>query len=235
MKFIPYIKTLGRLAADLVFPISCIICGQGEKFLCESCQAKLTRLDKQLCVVCKKPAAYGKTHSTCVTRNTLDGIISALSYTDKRTKKLIGTFKYQFISDLAAPMSHMIVEEITKQGITGYFAEFTIIPVPLHKRRLNWRGFNQAELLAEALGKNLNIPVDKTLVTRAKFTTPQIELKAEQRKTNIENAFETKNTTVGRYLLVDDVVTTGSTLNEIAKLLKKHGATEVWAATSAHG
>jgi competence protein ComFC len=235
MKIVESIKTLGRFAADLVFPISCVVCGRGDKFLCVDCQSKLTRLDRQLCIVCKKPAPYGKTHPQCVTRNTLDGIISALAYTDPRTKKIIQTFKYKFIYDLAPPLAEMIVQAIANVGIAGYFEDFIIIPVPLHKRRLSWRGFNQAELLAEALGKNLNIPVDKDLVVRSKFTTPQTELKAEQRKTNIENAFEIKKSSTGKYLLVDDVVTTGSTLNEIAKLLKKNGAAEIWATTIAHG
>jgi ComF family protein len=235
MGLVKYLKTLGRHTADLVFPIYCVVCDSDGQFLCVSCETKLERLEKQLCIVCKKPAPYGKTHPDCVTTNTVDGTISGLSYTDPKTKKLIGTFKYQFIHDLAPALSRMIVEAINNQGLEGYFSEFAIIPVPLHKHRFNWRGFNQAELLAESLAKDLNIYMDIHMVSRTKFTEPQINLKAEKRKTNIENAFSLTGSATGKYLLVDDVVTTGSTLNEIAKLLKKNGALEVWSATIAHG
>lgn len=230
-----YIKTLGRLASDLVFPVSCVICGKEGLFLCASCKEKLPRLEKQLCISCKKPAPYGKTHPDCVTKNTVDGTISALSYTDLKSKKLIRTFKYEFIFDLAKPLSDLIIEAVNAQGLAGYFSEFTIIPVPLHKRRFNWRGFNQADLLADALGKNLSLSVSRDIVERTKFTKPQIDLLAEERKTNIENAFTAAGKVSGKYLLVDDVITTGSTLNEIAKLLKKQKCAEVWAVTIAHG
>jgi predicted amidophosphoribosyltransferase len=160
MEFIKSIKTLGRHVADLVFPVLCVVCGEEGLFLCSSCQIKLPRLERQLCIVCKKPAAYGKTHPDCVSRNTVDGTISALSYKHPDTKKLVGTFKYQFIYDLAPPLSAMIVDTIKNQELGDYFSDFTIIPVPLHKRRF---------------------------------------------------------------------------INEIAKLLKKNGAPEVWAATIAHG
>lgn len=235
MDILDSIKTLGLKALDLVFPVSCVVCGKEGEFLCRNCKNKLTPLPHQLCIVCKKPSAFGKTHADCVTRNTVDGIISALSYTDPKTKKLIGTFKYEFIHDLAPPLARMIADAIFSQGINNYFENFTVIPVPLHKRRLNWRGFNQAELLSKSLSEILGISLDDQLVVRNKFTKPQIELSAHERKSNIENAFEIKKESTSKYLLVDDVVTTGSTINELAKILKKNKAAEVWAATIAHG
>lgn len=236
MKLVQNIKTLGQALADLVFPVYCLVCKKEGEFLCDSCALKLPGLEKQLCLVCEKPAPYGKTHPECSSKNKIDGIISALPYRDPKVSELIETFKYQFIHDLSPRLADLLIAEIKKQSLEGYFSEFTIIPVPLHKHRLNWRGFNQSELIAEALAQKLDIPVDKTLVERIRHTKPQVKMDRAKRLENITGAFKLNSPqTTDKYLLVDDVVTTGATLNEIAKLLKKGGAPEVWAVTVAHG
>jgi competence protein ComFC len=235
MKTISNLKKLTTFFADLIFPISCLVCGTDGTFLCPNCQDQLARIDNQLCIVCKKAAPFGKTHIDCVSKNTLDGIVSGLKYANPQVKKVVGTFKYEFISDLATPLAKILVESCKNLELGNYFETFTIIPVPLHKKRLNWRGFNQAELLGKALADEMNIPLDSSLISRDKFTKPQIDLSAEDRKKNISNAFGMESEASGKYLIVDDVVTTGSTLNEIAKLLKRQGASEVWAITLAHG
>lgn len=236
MSLIGTLKTLGQNFIDLVFPVFCLSCGTEEKgYLCVACLPKLPKLEKQLCIRCQKAAPFGKTHPECVSRNTVDGIISALPYSDPLIRKIIEVFKYNFVSELAQPLSFLLHQEIKKQNLGDYFKEFTIVPVPLHPRRFNWRGFNQAELLAKELSANLKIAYEP-LAVRSKFTKPQTELKKDQRALNIQNAFGLdKPDIAGKYLLVDDVVTTGSTLNELAKLLKKSGASEVWALTVAHG
>jgi competence protein ComFC len=230
------LKTLGSFIADLVFPIYCLSCSMEGTFLCENCSIKLPRVENQLCIACQKPSPFGKTHTECASRNKIDGIISALPYSDPKIAKIIETFKYQFISDLAPKLSQILVNQIKDSNLGGYFSDFTIVPVPLHRRRLGWRGFNQAELIAQALAADLKIPIATELVKRSRFTVPQTKLKREQRAENIRDAFETTgNSTQQKYLLVDDVITTGSTLNEIARILKKSGSPEVWAVTVAHG
>src|SRR3989344_7225576 len=130
----------------------------------------------------------------------------------------------------------MLLEVAKNQGLAEYFSDFVLVPVPLHRKRHNWRGFNQAELLSGALSVSLNIPLNKTLVSRRKATKPQVKLSALERKRNVENAFALSgNPANKKIILVDDVITSGSTLNELAKLLKKHKASEVWALTVAHG
>ena len=235
MKLIENFKKLGLGIAELIFPIYCLVCGIDGKFLCENCFQTLERLPNQLCISCQKPVPFGKTHPDCSSKNKLDGIISALPYSNPKVANLIETYKYKFINELSPDFSNFILEAVTNQGLTGYFQDFIIMPVPLHKRRFAWRGFNQAELLARQLSKDLSIPADSDLVKRIKFTTPQTTLKKEKRLENIQNAFGVTKPVSGKYLLVDDVVTTGATLNEIAKQLKKSGATEVWAVTVAHG
>jgi ComF family protein len=229
-------KKIAGWIADLVFPVYCVTCGAEGSFLCDNCAQTIPKLENQLCIVCEKPAPFGKTHPDCISKNKLDGIISALPYRNPQVANLIETFKYKFIDNLAPKLSKLLVEEIKNQNLEGYFNSFTIIPVPLHKKRFNWRGFNQAELIANSLSKDLSAPMDANLVQRTKFTKPQVKLERSQRQENMKDAFVlAKPETNGKFLLVDDVVTTGSTLNEMTKLLKKSGATEVWAVTVAHG
>ena len=236
MSFLEVSKKFGTVLLDMVFPITCLVCGKDGTFLCEPCLSQLPRLENQVCLVCYKPAPFGKTHPTCVTRNSVDGAVAALTYKDKRVHHIIQTFKYNFVSDLSIPLSRLIVEAMDKQNLSEFFSDFIIIPVPLHPRRFNWRGFNQSELLATALSEKLNIRIAKDLVKRKKFTQPQVKLNQEERKKNLENAFElTSDITDKKILLVDDLVTSGATANELAKLFKQAKASEIWVLSVAHG
>jgi len=236
MDIIKPLKTLGTNLFDLVFPVACINCGREGSFLCSVCLPKLERLPNQWCVVCHKPAPYGKTHGDCVSRNTVDGSVSALNYKNPEVKRTIETFKYKFIETLSESLVARLAREIKTQGLDEYFQEFVLIPVPLHKKRFNWRGFNQSELLATSLSATLGIPINQDIIARIKNTKPQTKLTKEERKKNLNNAFSLNDeSNNGKFLLVDDVVTSGSTINEMAKALKKAGAAEVWAVTVAHG
>jgi competence protein ComFC len=229
-------KRLGGAFLDLVFPVSCLVCWREGSYLCETCQIKLPRLTNQQCLVCQKPSPFGKTHPDCVTKNSVDGAIAALTHKDPKVQEIIRAFKYNFVSSLSAPLAELIVQTINQQGLQNYFQNFIIVPVPLHNRRFNWRGFNQAALLSKSLSDNLGIIMDNNLIKRIKFTQPQVRLNAQDRKKNLENAFELSGDPVSKkILLVDDVVTSGSTANELAKLLKKAYASEVWIATAVHG
>jgi ComF family protein len=110
-----------------------------------------------------------------------------------------------------------------------------IVPVPLHPARLRERGFNQASLLAELLGARISIP-SKPLLQRIRYTTTQTALDRAERMENLHNAFRLRKNADVRglhVLLIDDVLTTGSTLSECARVLKRAGAISVYAATAA--
>ena len=230
------LRQAGSYLFDLIFPISCVICGREETYLCQSCLDRLPRVPKQICLACGQSAPYGKTHPGCISRRAVDGSIAGLNYQDGRVSRIVRIFKYNFVSDLAGPLAQPVLAGVREQGLTGYFAQFVLVPVPLHPRRHNWRGFNQAELLAHALAGQLGIPVESGLIARQKFTKPQVKLSREERKRNLADAFAVcADVANKKILLVDDVITSGATANELAELLKRKAAAEVWVIAAAHG
>jgi len=236
VNFIHHLISIIHFLLDLLFPIRCFVCGVDGYHVCSKCLSNLPRLENQICIRCAKPAPFGKTHVGCRTKKVPDGVLSALTYKDKQVKELIKTFKFSFIETLAEPLAQTMVETINNHALENYFKDFLIIPVPLHRKRFNWRGFNQAEALAKELSQNLNIPLNTALVKRLKHTKPQTTLTLEERKTNLQNAFTlTSPLTNKKIILVDDVLTSGTTILELTRVLKRAGAREVWAMTVAHG
>lgn len=162
----------------------------------------------------------------------MDAIIVSSRYATIGIAKMIHLFKYNFIEDLKIPLGKIMVKSFLNHRIS---LPDILIPVPLHKRRLRARGFNQSELLADFLGENLapgiNLPVLNDTLSRRRPTPSQMKIKNyKERQKNIQNAFivlkkaEIKNKNI---LLVDDVATTGATLLECARVLKTAGARKV--------
>lgn len=217
---------------DFLFPEKCVLCRKIGSFLCPDCFSYLSFDVKSLCLVCNKPSFNGLTHPSCKTKSSIDGCFSALSY-NKTAKKLIYNFKYKpYLTGLKSVLGELFHESIIQnEELTSLLAsgKWHMVPIPLSSSKLRKRGYNQSEILAEELGKRLRIPV-KNLLKRIIDTKTQVGLKVEERKKNIKDAFELNS----KYkilnpnvLLVDDVVTTGSTLLEASKVLKKAGVKKV--------
>jgi len=136
---------------------------------------------------------------------------------------------------MAAILSRLIVTAL------GYYRmdfpkNVVLVPVPLYPSRERVRGFNQSDLIAVGFGQRLNLPVDTSAIQKIRKTKPQMELRREERIRNLEGAFALKNPDFIRgktVILVDDVCTTGTTLEEIATLLRHSGARRVWAIAAA--
>jgi len=149
-------------------------------------------------------------------------------------RNLIHAFKYTNKIHLRRPLALL-----TARSLADFVASCDpglIVPVPLHVRRLRGRGFNQAILLGEVLAREWGIPLHRQLMQRIRWTEPQINLTAEQRRDNVKGAFSVRDAAAvagKRVLLVDDVFTTGSTVEECAKMLKKSGAGHVAVVTVA--
>ncbi len=194
-----------------------------------------------ICLICNKPTFDGLTHPVCRGKYTIDGAFSAIAYKGI-VKKLIYNFKYKpFLSDLNETLAELFYESIIQQEQFVRTIDqlnndtIVLVTIPLHSKRLRLRGYNHAQLLAKGLSEKLNLPLIEIL-QRTKETKSQFGLKLKDRKENLKDAFilNTKykilNTNI---FLVDDILTTGSTLLEAARILKKNGAGRVWGLTLA--
>lgn len=190
------------------------------------------------CPFCERPGVSGAACQECRQQKSLDGALAAIPYANPIIQKLIHLWKYQSLQTITPILGDFIFPYFLK-AIQNFPGAPVLIPVPLHKRRLRQRGFNQAELLARYLSdKSENKYPVLNIIKRVKATAAQATLTGSDRRHNIQDAFaladgEKINGMV--CLIVDDVITTSNTTEAIAALLKQAGAKEVWALTLAYG
>ena len=225
---------------DLLFPRKCLNCGREGSYFCGQCLNFLSLDNQRICPVCEKPGVGGHTHINCLKKNSLDGLTSVFAYKGL-IKKAIIKLKYKFISDIANDLVEVFIsscgEDITFSNYCQK-EEPILVPIPLHPSRLRWRGFNQSELLGKMIVKNLGVQFAPDLLVRVKNTKPQMKLSEKQRHENILGAFSVNpNSQFAicnlKILLFDDVWTSGATIKEATKILKKAGAKKVWGLTIA--
>lgn len=208
-------------------------------YICESCFARLSFDARVICIVCNKDSMNRMTHSVCRNRYTIDGVFCGVVY-NTVVRKLLYAFKYQpYVSSLGEIISDLLYEGLIQQEIfmaTQSRTHPIFIPVPLAKNRYRKRGYNHAKILADNLAKKFTGKAFDYL-ERIKETKAQYGLKREERIKNIKGAFKIKkqfvNTVPKSVFLVDDVLTSGSTLAEAAKVLKQGGVEHVWGVTFA--
>ena len=199
---------------ELLFPRSCIFCKKSGLNICLECRSiKFVPYKSEVCHVCKIPVLSEKVHENCQSQTNLDRVVVCFHYNNS-AKVVIEQLKYHFYYSIASEMAEMMKPFLAKSKITPEIA----IPVPLHWFKKNYRGFNQAELLAQhVLGKNFT----QDLIQRSKNTKTQVGMKRKERMANLKDVFRLKKPLQCNYVvLVDDVVTTGTTLEECAKVLK---------------
>lgn len=249
---------------ELLFPISCLGCNQEKNsWLCFDCSTNLPLLISEHCPACGQKTNSGATCSSCRTHCALDGAVSFIPYADPLIEKIIQAWKYQNIRSLSNELGNFMLtgleiikvrlDQAKKQIYSGFsysdINRATLLPtllldkntwlisVPLHAHRLRTRGFNQADDLAKIISTKNNWPL-MPIVERIKNTSAQARLTDSDRAANIKEAFrlniDKKNVKNKKILLVDDVITTSSTCEAIAKILKQAGADTVWALTVAY-
>jgi len=220
---------------DLLFPKNCIGCGKEGLFLCKKCLKKIVRIKTPYCPICRTMTQNGQFCRNCRPKTSLTGIMIACHYQYGPIKKVIHAFKYEGIKELKEILIDLISKRIEGNLLRG---EKIILPIPLHEKRRTERGYNQSTLLAVGLSEKFSINYSTNTLIRFKRTKPQIELSKKERAINIKNAFRVKNKELIQdrtILLIDDVTTTGLTLNEAAKALKSAGARNVWGVVIAQG
>lgn len=209
-----FFEGIKKLFLDIFFPKFCLGCEKEGEYLCQDCKELLDILT---------------IHRPFKTKY-LSDLYFPLVYKRPLVKKLILNFKYPpLIRDLAETLAILILDHLKLIGKEKDFKDFVLIPVPLGKKRLKWRGFNQAEEIGKILAKNLKIEILSNVLLKGRETLPQVELSERERKENVKGCFFVKNGVIKnkKILLLDDVYTTGETMEEAAKTLKKAGAKEI--------
>lgn len=227
--------------ASLVYPPTCTICSApvgSREYLCTDCEAKLSRIVLPFCAKCSEPfdGAITTTFSCANCSHRVLYFDAAISAYRSRgiARHVILNFKYGQQIHLRHLAGDWLIAALDDSRIRGRKFD-AIVPVPLHPARQRERSFNQAMLLAERAGQHLGAPV-RPVLQRVRFTTTQTAFDRAERIQNLRHAFRLrKNADVRRLdvLLIDDVLTTGSTLSECARVLKENGARAVYAATAA--
>ena len=223
---------------ELFFPSFCLGCQKEGFLLCQDCKATLEISEYNYCL-CSKPlrlpigSRSGKC-SRCQDKK-LSGLYFALPYKEKfLTKKLIYQFKYApYLKTLAKDLASVLIEHLilSKNNAENIWETSVLIPVPMDIKKMKDRGYNQSAELAKELSKILKIPVILDNLVKIKATLPQMELSAKDRQSNLKGAFFVKNASEiqnKKIFLIDDVYTTGSTMEECTNVLRTFGAKQVW-------
>jgi competence protein ComFC len=225
-------RQLGKTIADFFFPPRCIECAKFGSLLCEGCIKKLPWIMPPFCRKCGKPETSGELCSSCWSATiSIDGIRSAFRF-EGTIRKTIHEFKYYNLKALSNAIAELLFTYLKNNPVPGDF----LLPVPLHRRRLHQRGYNQSYLIARELGKLINLPILQKGLIRITDSKPQAQASnVSERLRNVYNAFSCSSTIFSgkRLILIDDVCTTGATLEACTIALKAAGASQVWGLTIA--
>ncbi len=234
---------LVRALLDTFFPPLCHSCREfipdaGPIHLCADCLSRIIAIHSPLCQSCGTPfateAGVDHTCGACLQHRPGFASARAAARFDGPLKELIHLFKYAGKVEIRRPLALFTAARLAP--FVEDIAPDFLVPVPLHPRKLRERGFNQALLLGQLLAKQWQLPLSINNLRRIRWTEPQITLSAEQRLQNVRGAFAVHAPAEfarKRLLLLDDVYTTGNTVAECAKTLKRAGAAAVHVVTVA--
>ena len=218
---------------DLLFPKKCLGCPKVGNYLCDTCLVGL-QAKRQTCPHCDRPSFRGKTHTGCVRKLALDGHYSLWEYKGVVRRALL-TMKYKFAFDVAGDLAQLASKRLKMEQ--PFTKKTLLLPIPTHPLRRNWRGFNQSAVVGKLLAQAMGWDYEPNLLVKNRTTVAQTELKRQARLNNLQNVFslnpEKHFPKKTFFLLFDDIWTTGSTLKEACKVLKKAGASKVWGLTLA--
>jgi len=211
----------------LRFPAQCHLCNHYHKTntaLCEQCKAYLMPLE-YACEQCAHPLpnhTYGLCGQCIKYQPVFDKVVAPYAF-EEPLRSLVHAYKYKQALHLQAFM----VELMLSKPPSDLYQTQCLIPMPIHKNRLKKRGFNQASLLAKGLSKHTKIPYKNNLASKIKDTPSQAELNQQERRRNLRDVFVVEDTDDKHVTIIDDLLTTGSSANELAKTLKKQGVNTV--------
>jgi len=228
------------MALDFFFPQHCLGCGKGGELICPSCRNKLPPIAPPICPRCGLPQTNGVLCPTCINKLTLnrmnwqpgiDGIRSPYRF-EGVIRESIHQLKYRNLRMMAGRLAELLSDYLDVNPVPGDI----LVPVPLHPKRLRERGYNQSTLIAGELCKLTGFAVSERELIRVKNNPPQARTTTvEERQENMTDAFACRGNGLRgqRVIVIDDVSTSGATLNACAVVLKAGGAASVWGLTVA--
>jgi len=220
-------KQLWTSFYQALFPITCLSCGKEGLWLCKDCQKNIKYLRTDICPFCFVKTKNFQLCSNCQKHYYLSGVLTVSKY-KKPISTLIQTLKYQGNQELAKVLATIAASKLKRHLSKN---QKILTAIPLHKNKERNRGFNQASLIAQELASILKLEYQPNLLIRTRDTQSQTKLTRPERFKNLKAAFKLrskinlKNKTI---VLVDDVMTTGATLNEAAKALKPAKPKQIW-------
>jgi competence protein ComFC len=207
---------------DFLLPPRCGGCRAVGSWLCDRCRATIRRLEEPLCRRCGAELPSARNDCGCRARlKSLTRLRSAVAY-EGPIEHAVHRFKYEGWRRLAGPLAQLIAERLAVEGVAGQW----VVSVPLHPARRRQRGFNQSELLAAEVCKRLELRAPLGVLVRTRATPPQVGHDRKRRFENVDGAFTWQGQKLGgeAILLIDDVATTGATLNSCAAALREGGS-----------
>lgn len=218
------LKTVARRFGNSLLPGSCLLCSADcrHDLLCPACATDLPPVPEQRCPRCADCTTHGEHCGACLKDTPhFDRTTAAFRY-DFPVDRVIHALKYGHQLAVASWSGRQLAQCLTDAEVD------LVVPLPLHPERLCQRGFNQSAEIARGVGNCLNLPVDRKSMIRSRATPPQADLPHKARQRNVRGAFECRTDFTGkRLLLIDDVMTTGASVNECARVMKLHGAASV--------
>jgi len=229
------IKFLNHLR-DLFFPMVCPFCdrliSEGDMLVCQECLHTIEFIQSPVCTCCGKPFHVKEMDDhycgECLLKERYYSKVRAVLYYEKKVMEAIHRFKYSSAIYYAKPFSWLMYNR--GKELLDFKLYDCVVPVPLYKKRLKQREYNQAQLLAEGISRFVNIPVGLFHLVRIRETPSQVGLKRDIRVRNVKGAFHVpfpERVKGKRVLLIDDVISTTATVNECARALKRAGAERI--------
>ncbi len=226
----PTASRIWERALDLLFPARCVSCAGFGAFICASCVARMATANPPRCQSCWMPSKESQCGRCRVRRPAVSGVRSVFVY-EGAARDAIHALKFRGLSAIAPGMSGLMAKLLIEWGPSVQ----AIVPVPLAGRRRRLRGYDQSELLAREIARLSGIPLARRALVRRRSTAPQArQAGGDARRRNVAGAFGPgRCMPIGGVLLIDDVVTTGATLDACARVLISEGGGPVFALTFA--
>lgn len=248
-EYISTARSIKEFILDVLFPGTCVGCGElSHTAICTACRDSVSFQYDLCCAFCYAPTVGGVTCPFDREAHALSQLLVTFSYHDRVVERAIKACKYNYMWPVGEELGDEMAEYLDRQVKRAMIEldNTVIVPVPLSGRRLRWRGFNQAEVLAHRIAERSGVPLRTILARTTRYPwyyfspdTPQADITSRaDRIRNIAGLFSCTDATdiIGKtVLLVDDVSTTGATLDECARVLRATGARKVIGCVVARG